>query len=136
MKKVIYVKENEVKDYKEEEKEFANMPEEIRWGEYAGAFEEYLYQGEQMGRVIILEKNKNIMSDKIYSPADYAREFGIEENIRNDISLAEFEEIVGDCTTHNLWNYPLTEYSEIVENDGKVVLVKFETDGYRFVEVE
>lgn len=132
--KIVLITENAVIDTEELKNSFRNFPDEIYWGEYAGSFAEYLYRGEEMGQIVILEKNGYIVSNKVYSPAEYTKEFGIEENIKDDISLAEFDEIVADG--HNLWNHALSEYSEIVENDCEVVLVKFQTDGYRFVEVK
>lgn len=132
--KIVLITKNTIIDREELKESFNRFPEEIRWGEYAGSFAEYLYRGEEMGQIVILEKNGYIVSNKVYSPAEYAKVFGIEENIKDDISLVEFDEIVADG--HNLWNIALSEYSEIVENDYEVVLVKFKNDGYRFVEVK
>ena len=53
--------------------------------------------------------------------------------IPTNVSVAEFDEIVAD--NYNLWNFHLTDYSEIVENGLQVVVVKFKNGDYRFVEV-
>ena len=56
----------------------------------------------------------------------------------NDLLVAiengeiEFDEkMEDDC----LWNFPLSEFSEILENENKVVVVKFADGTYRFCEV-
>lgn len=128
--KMIVVPENTIKEQVQLKKEFADFPEEIRWGDYAGAFSEYLYIQQQRGEIIPLKVNDFIISDKIYSPSVYAYRVGI-NNVEDTITLEEFDRVVGE---KGLWNYPLSEYSEIIANHNKVVLVKFE-NSYRFVEV-
>ncbi len=128
--KMIVVPENTIKEQAQLEKEFAEFPEEIRWGDYAGAFVEYLHIQQQKGDIIPLKANDFIASSEIYSPSGYAYRVGI-KGIKDTITLEEFDRVLSE---KGLWNYPLSEYSEIVANHNKVVLVKFESN-YRFVEV-
>lgn len=77
---------------------------------------------------------KNIITNDCYNSSDYLEIITGEKSIK-DVSLAELEEM-----ELGLWNYPLTEIDHIIENDLKVVLVRFpEMYGgyeYRFCEVQ
>lgn len=76
----------------------------------------------------------NIISDSCYDSIDYI-EIITGERPTKDISLAELEEM-----ELGLWNYPLKEIDHIIENDLKVILVRFPKAygdyEYRFCECE
>lgn len=107
-------------DYNEEKERFINSPEEIRW-DFCNSFEEYIYQEKGI-----------IVNGYVFSPKEYADMILTNENFPEVMSSGTFDEIVSEA--YNLWNYPLDETDEILENNLDVVLVKF-TDGIRLVEV-
>lgn len=111
-------------------KEFVRNDDDFRWW-HGNSSENYIYELENDGKLIVIEENGHIMSDKIFTPKQYGKL--VEISIPSDISLEKFDEITSE---HNLWNYPLSEYSHIVENDLKVVVVKFNNYDYRFVEIK
>ena len=111
---------------------FDKMPEEIRW-DYCDCAEEYICRGEVEGELIVLDNEDSIVVKSPLTPNQYGRQFlGIK--IPNDITIEEFDILVAD--KYNLWNYPLNEFNETIENDSNVVIVKFDKEStYRFVEV-
>lgn len=76
----------------------------------------------------------NIVDNICYDSADYV-EMVTESRPVEDVTLEDLEEMELE-----LWNYPLTEIDHIIENDLKVVLVRFpELYGgyeYRFCEIQ
>ena len=70
------------------------------------------------------------MNEKFYTPSQYGELISLD--IPDTIQLDEFDEIT---SKHCLWNYPLDEHSHIVENDLKVVVVRFNNGECRFVEI-
>lgn len=110
--------------------DFAKMPEEVRW-DFCNNYEEYIYRMEQAGNCVVLRRNHTIMCDKIVTPKQYGDRLGID--MPNNITLELFDRVVADG--YCLWNYPLCEYEYIVQNGLKVVLVKFASGEYRFVQV-
>ena len=65
------------------------------------------------------------------SPSEYAAREDI-PNITDNITIENFDEDVADV--YGLWNYPLSEYQHVRDEDRKVVVVKF-NEGYRLVEL-
>ncbi len=103
---------------------FNRFPEEIKWGDYCGAFDEYEYLGIECGRIV--------KYDKIYSPEDIKQFINIREP---DIptNREDFEELLDK---YGYWTYTLDDYSVFKdwqdENDG--ILIQF-SDGVFIVEV-
>lgn len=110
-------------------RDFIKMPDEIRW-DFCNFHEEWIYRREEEGFYTVIQDNGYIKSDKIFTPKQYGKLLGI--NIPANISLEEFDKTVAD--EYCLWNYPLTEYQHIVDNNLQVIVVKFNNGEYRFVE--
>lgn len=110
-------------------KHFINGSEEFRW-DYCNSVDEYIYRMQKQGKMLVIENNGTIMSNKILSPRQYGQLCKLK--IAADISLCKFDELTSKI---NCWNYPLSEYMHVVENELKVVVVKFSDGTYRFVEV-
>ncbi len=115
---------------------FWQFPDEIRWGEYCGSPEEYIYQGIISGNLIELKKGKLFASDKLMTPSEYGKHIGI--SISDDISLEDFERAI--AKVDSLWTYPISEYTYVADPENrcgsKVVAVAFSAEGtQRFVEV-
>ena len=127
---IINVVNEEITTKTKIKKEFVCDDDDFRWW-YCNSSENYIYELENDGKLIVIEENGHIMSDKIYTPSQYGKLVGI--SIPSSVSLEKFDEITSE---YCLWNYPLCEYSHIVENDLKVVVVKFDCDNYRFVEIK
>ena len=115
--------------------QFKRIPEELRW-DYCDAIEEYIYCLQQDGALIDINESENIVENSPLTPKQYGKKF-LNINIPNDIAIDKFDELVAD--NYGLWNYPLSEYSEILEAESKVVIVRFKQNGEsvcRFVEVD
>lgn len=110
---------------------FIKLPDEIRW-DFCNSSREYIFQMERSGQCVVVKNNGYIVSNKVITPKQYGETLKI--NIPSNITVAQFDEIVSD--RYNLWNYPLSEYKHIVENNLKVVVVKFKSGECRFVEVK
>lgn len=110
---------------------FVRAPEEFRW-DFCDSSEEYIYRMEEQGDYVVVKQNGYIMSNKVLTPKQYGELIKI--NIPANVSVAKFDEVI--TNKYNLWNYPLNEYKHIVENNLKVVVVKFQSGQYRFVEVK
>lgn len=70
-----------------------------------------------------------IEASKVYTPKQLGLFLNME--IADDITLAELDYIL---TNMNLWNYPLGEFSELLENEAHAIVVKV-SGHYRFVEL-
>lgn len=78
-----------------------------------------------------------VVSDKAYSPVEYAKEIGLKAEVTNSITSNELRELMdneSDNLLRNLWDYPLSEIDHLIENKQPVVLVIFE-DEVRWFEI-
>lgn len=102
--------------------QFISLDEYERNAKYENNFETYL---SSLGYTAL----------QIMSPSEYAAILGVRETIKDDISIAQFDEIIAD--DYGAWNYPLDEFDEASgSTDGWLVVVKFITDSdERIVEI-
>lgn len=114
MKKNIIFVEGNIADYDEEEQKFISSCEEFRW-DYCNCFCEYLHRI----KALVVPAIK-------YTPIQYVVLSCLDVEMYDDISISEFDKLVAD--NFNLWNYSISDSSEIVENDLSVVMVEFTTE--------
>lgn len=128
---IDYIK-GKVRTHSQIEQEFKKYNREIKQM-YNNDVNTYICNMCNQNKMLIVENNGYLVSDRIFSPSSYAKLINIRDIKNNNITLEEFDKIVAD--KYDLWNYPLTEYLHIVENRYRVVLVKFSNGEFRFVEV-
>lgn len=126
---IIDVQEDTVTTRAKLEKLFNAQCEELRW-DYCDCIDEYIAREQMNGNLIVLEDEPLIIKKTVLTPKQCGKLIGYD--ISDDISLAEFDEKMDDDC---FWNFPLSEFSEILENESKVVVVKFADGTYRFCEV-
>ena len=132
-KPTVYVVDTtlcDIKTVNQIKKEFSREKKEIR-DKFYNNYVKYIDYLEKTGRYVIVKRNGHIVSPKILTPKQYGTL--IKVSISCDITLSEFDSVISDIL--GLWNYPLDEYQHIVENNLSVVVVKFKSGEYRFVEV-
>jgi hypothetical protein len=127
---ILDFRANKIKTKTEIEKDFCRAPEEFRW-DFCNSVDEYIFRMERAGEYVVVKNNGYIVSNKILTPKQYGDALNM--RIPADITLAQFDEITDN--KYGIWNYPLFEYKHIVENNLKVVLVRFKNGEHRFVEV-
>lgn len=113
MKKMLIYKDGKIKDYEEERQHFVTSCEELRW-EYCNCFEEYLYRQKVL-----------VIPEKEYTPTEYVRIASLDVDMTDDIEIDRFDEIIAG--QFNLWNYLLSESSELAIKGVKAVIVKFKS---------
>ena len=115
MEKVYVVIDGKMLGYEEEKLKY-----DAQHGEGDADFDKYCYE------------NNYAVTGEICSPTEYCKKAGVDADITDDISVADFDEAVAD--EYGYWNYCLEDGSETVENELTVIPVKFSDGTIRLVE--
>lgn len=81
-----------------------------------------------------------VCSEKVYSPEDFLAILTGKYYLIGDDPIKEIHEIlveegIENDSTETLWDYPLNEIDEVIENEVPVVLVKISEKEYRWFEI-
>ena len=118
--KRFVIKNGRMLDYAEEKQKFLNKDIAFR-SQYNNDFDEYC------------QESMYAVTGDICSPSEYVEKAELPVDIKDDISIAEFDEAIAD--EYGYWNYCLEDASETVENELTVIPVKFSDGTIRLVEM-